>query len=217
MIWWHILLIVICSYFVGNLSISRLLAKSQKQDITKLGSGNPGSTNVLRNYGLKFGIANLCLDILKGVLPCLVTYLVTHNIIYLYISGLSVMLGHVFPIIFKFKGGKGIATMLGVFMVADPIATTVVIVCAFFCWLIFKYGSVSSFLCITVLTVTEGFKAKVLPSPDRLYICLLLFSIFCLTWWAHRANIKRLILGKEGKVDLIASARKKIKSNSVGK
>lgn len=217
MVWWHIVLIVLCSYLMGNISVSRVIARSKNQDITKLGSGNPGSTNVLRNYGFKFGLLNLCLDILKGVIPCLIVWLTTYNIVYLYIAGVSVMLGHMFPVLFKFKGGKGIATMLGVFAVANPLATVIVIACAAVCWLIFQYGSLSSFLCVTVLTIVEGLHAKALDNPQQLIVSLLLFSIFMLTWWAHRANIKRLILGKESKVDLIASAKKKIKNNTVGK
>ncbi len=217
MVWWHIVLIVLCSYLMGNISVSRVIARSKNQDITKLGSGNPGSTNVLRNYGFKFGLLNLCLDILKGVIPCLIVWLTTYNIVYLYIAGVSVMLGHMFPVLFKFKGGKGIATMLGVFAVANPLATVIVIACAAVCWLIFQYGSLSSFLCVTVLTIVEGLHAKALDNPRQLIVSLLLFSIFILTWWAHRANIKRLILGKESKVDLIASAKKKIKNNTVGK
>ena len=66
MIWWHIVLVVIVSYFVGNISVSRILAGTKKKDITKLGSGNAGSTNVLRNFGLGMGVLNLVLDILKG-------------------------------------------------------------------------------------------------------------------------------------------------------
>lgn len=217
MVWWQILLISICSYFVGNISVSRFIASSQKQDITKLGSGNPGSTNVLRNFGLKLGLINLSLDILKGVIPCLVVWFLTENIAYLYISGISVMLGHMFPVIFKFKGGKGIATMLGVFAVANPLATLIVILCAAATWLLFKYGSLASFVCVTALTVIEGFHAKSLAAPYDFIVSMLLFAIFVLTWWAHRSNIQRLILGKESKVDLIASAKKKIKNNTVGK
>lgn len=216
-VWWHLVLIILLSYLMGNISVSRFIAQSQHQDITKLGSGNPGSTNVLRNYGLKMGILNLGLDILKGVIPCLVVWLAFHDIVYLYIAGVSVMLGHMFPVVFKFKGGKGIATMLGVFAVANPIATAIVIACAAVCWLIFQYGSLSSFLCVTVLTVVEGLNAKTLDNPQRTIVSLLLLAIFAFTWWAHRANIKRLILGKESKVDLIASAKKKIKNHTIGK
>lgn len=217
MIWWHIVLIVVFSYLIGNISFSRFIAKTQNQDITKLGSGNAGSTNVLRNFGFKFGILNLALDILKGVVPCLVVWLTTRSIVYLYIAGISVMLGHVFPVFFKFKGGKGIATMIGVFAVANPLATVIVVACAAVCWLVFQYGSLSSFVCVTVLTVVEGLHAKAYVQPDRIIVSLLLFSIFLLTWWAHRANIQRLIVGKESKVNLIASVKKKIKKNTVGK
>lgn len=215
--WWQLALIIVLSYFMGNISVSRFIAQTQHQDITKLGSGNPGSTNVLRNYGLKFGIINLSLDILKGVIPCLIVSLTTKDIVLLYVAGVCVMLGHMFPVVFKFKGGKGIATMLGVFAVANPIATIIVIACAAVCWLIFQYGSLSSFLCVTVLTVVEGLNANHLENPQREIVSLLLFTIFLLTWWAHRANIKRLILGKESKVDLVASAKKKIKNHTVGK
>lgn len=217
MIWWHIVLIVVFSYLTGNISFSRFIAKTQNQDITKLGSGNAGSTNVLRNFGFKFGILNLALDILKGVVPCLIVWLTTQSVVYLYIAGISVMLGHVFPVFFKFKGGKGIATMIGVFAVANPLATVIVVACAAVCWLVFQYGSLSSFVCVTVLTVVEGLHAKAYVQPDRIIVSLLLFSIFLLTWWAHRANIQRLIVGKESKVNLIASVKKKIKKNTVGK
>ncbi len=217
MVWWHILIIAVVSYFVGNISVARFIATAHNNDITKMGSGSAGTTNVLRNYGIKLGALTLLLDILKGFLPCLIVWLTTKNIVYLYISGLSVMVGHVFPVIFKFKGGKGIASMLGVFMVANPIATLIVMAIALCCWMVFKYGSVASFLCITVLTITEGLAAKSLPQPEQMTVCLLLFAIFALTWWAHRSNIKRLIAGKENKVDLIASVKKKIQSGSVGK
>lgn len=214
-VWWHILLIVVCSYFVGNISFSRIIAHSKKQDITKLGSGNAGSTNVLRNFGLFYGVLNLILDILKGFLPALLAYhLSGHNLIYLYTAGLSVIIGHNYPVIFKFKGGKGIASMLGVFLAADPIATLIVIGCALVVWLIFQYGSVASFICVTILTVIEGIKAQQnIETPARYVICLLLFVIFCLTWWAHRSNIERLLLGKENKVSLIKKTKKKIKAD----
>lgn len=217
MVWWHILIIAICSYLFGNISFARMISSSQKQDITKLGSGNPGSTNILRNFGLKFGLFNLFLDILKGVVPCLVVWLVTKNLTYLYIAGVSAIIGHIFPVFFKFRGGKGIATMLGVFMVADPLVTSIVIVLATICWLLFKYGSLASFLCVTSLTVYEGIAVKSMENPDRIVISMLLFAIFCLTWFMHRSNIKRLILGKESKVDLLKSVKKKIKNNTVGK
>jgi len=214
MIWWQIVLIVIVSYFMGNISFSRFLAKTKKQDITKLGSGNAGSTNILRNFGFKFGLLNLVLDILKGFLPAFLAYKIFNdNLIYLYIAGISVMLGHIYPVIFKFKGGKGIASMLGVFLAADPIVTLIVIAVAAISWLIFKYGSVASFICVTALTVYEGIKAKSLGGNNPKIVCLLLFVIFCLTWYAHRSNIERLLCGRESKVSLIKKTKNKLKES----
>ncbi len=217
MVWWHILLIVICSYLSGNISVSRIIAKSKHDDITKRGSGNPGSTNVLRSYGLKWGILNLVLDMLKAIIPCLIVLLVTNNIMLVYIAGLSVTIGHVFPIVFKFKGGKGIATLIGVFSVTNPIATLIVFFVAFLLFLVCKYMSVASFLCITVLCITEGFKAKTLLAPNRWVVLIILFVIAVLTFWSHRSNIKRLILGKENKIDLFNKTKKDIKNNTVQK
>lgn len=209
--WWHFLIIIVVSYFVGNISFSRMFGKIKHKDITKLGSGNAGSTNVLRNFGFKFGVLNLCLDILKGFIPSIAFYYVFgENIIYLYTAGISVMLGHIFPVIYKFKGGKGIASMLGIFLAADPIITLIVIGTAALVWFLFKYGSVASFVCVTALTVIEGVKAKSLESPQNLIVSLMLFFIFCLTWFMHRSNIERLLCGRESKVSLLKSIQKQI-------
>ena len=213
MVWWQILIICVASYFVGNISFSRILASFKKKDITKLGSGNAGSTNVLRNFGLGMGVLNLVLDVLKGFAPAIAFYYIfDQNLVYLYIAGISVMLGHIYPVVFKFKGGKGIASMIGVFFAADPVVTAIVIFAALICWLVFKYGSLSSFVCVTSLTVVEGIKAKSMSGVEGKIICILLFVIFCLTWYAHRSNIERLLCGKESKVSLIKSTKKKLKA-----
>jgi len=213
MVWWHIVLIVIISYFVGNVSFSRFLANTKKQDITKLGSGNAGSTNILRNFGLGMGLLNLALDIFKGFLPAFLAYIIfDKNLIYLYIAGISTMIGHIYPVIYKFKGGKGIASMLGVFLAANPVVTLIVIAIATIVWLLFKYGSVASFVCVTTLTVYQGILAKNIGGTEGKIICILLFVIFCLTWYAHRSNIERLLCGKESKVSLIKSTKSKLKN-----
>ena len=213
MVWWHIVLVVICSYFFGNISVARFVAKTQKSDVTKLGSGNPGSTNILRNFGFKLGLLNLVLDCLKGFIPAFVAFKIFgDNFLYLYIAGISVIIGHIYPVIFKFKGGKGIASMLGVFFAADPIVALIVVVVAALSWLCFEYGSVASFLCVTALTVYEGIRIKnLLPQPDSMVVCLILYAIFLITWFAHRGNIQRLLVGRENKVSLTKSAKKKIK------
>lgn len=211
-VWWQLLLVIVISYLFGNVTFARIIAKCKHKDITKLGSGNPGSTNTLRNFGLKLGILNLVLDLLKGFIPSIVTfYLFGQNYAYLYIAGISTIVGHIYPVIFKFKGGKGIATMMGVFLAANPIATLITIVVAALVWLCFQYGSVASFLCVTVLSCIEGVVHKNLPVEQYQLICLLLFAIFLLTWWAHRKNIERLLLGNENKVSLTKRTKKNIK------
>ena len=126
------------------------------------------------------------------------------------------MLGHIYPVVYGFKGGKGIATMMGMFLAANPIATLIVLVIGFVVWAIFEYGSVVSFLCITSLTVIEGIRARMnLDLTDRKIICLILFAIFLFTWYAHRKNIERLLLGKESKASLIKKTKKKLKSKSM--
>ena len=211
MVWWKIVLTALLSYLVGNISVARIISKKKHSDVTKLGSGNPGSTNMLRNFGFKIGFLNFLLDILKGVVPTLVALLVTNSVVYAYIAGISVILGHVYPVLFKFKGGKGIASMLGVFLVINPIVTLIVIAVAAISWLCFEYGSVASFICVTVLTVVEGFRAKSFSEPDVYIVSVILFGIFVITWWAHRGNIVRLLVGKESRVSLTKSTKKKIK------
>lgn len=212
MVWWQVLIVVLVSYAFGNISFARIISSKLNSDITKLGSGNPGTTNVLRNFGFKVGLINFILDISKGFIPVLVTSLIFNNLILTYIFGLSVIVGHIYPVVYRFKGGKGIATMLGVFFATNPLVTGIVVVIAGISWLLFKYGSMASFICVTVLTVVEGINAKSnLPERESLVVCLLLYAIFLLTWFAHRKNIERLLVGKEGKVDLIKSVKKKYK------
>lgn len=212
MVWWQIVVIALISYAMGNISFARIISGKLNSDITKLGSGNPGTTNVLRNFGFKIGLINFILDISKGFIPVLVTRLVFGEPILTYIAGISVIIGHIYPCVYKFKGGKGIATMIGVFFATNPLATAIVVVVAGIAWLLFQYGSMSSFICVTVLTVIEGINAKsTLPENESIVVCLLLYAIFLLTWFAHRKNIERLLVGKESKVDLIKSVKKKYK------
>ena len=212
MIWWQVVLVIVISYLCGNISFARMISKTQNQDITKLGSGNPGMTNTLRNFGFKFGLLNLILDMLKAFVPALVSYYVFgESRVMLYIAGLSAMCGHIYPIFYGFKGGKGISSMMGIFLASNPIATLIVIAVGAIVWVLFEYGSVVSFLCITSLTVIEGIRAKMaLPEFDRKAICLMLFAIFAFTWYAHRKNIERLLLGKESKASLKKKVKKKL-------
>lgn len=208
--WWKYLIVIVVSYFLGNISFARILSKRQNKDITKCGSGNPGTMNMLRTFGAKLGALTLVLDASKGVLAALLGFLLFGgdyanpiSMMGLYIGGLSVVLGHNFPVFYKFKGGKGVACILGVYLVASPIWVAICLVFAFIYLYIFDYASVASFILVTVLTFIEGQKFN-----NFLPITILLFCLYFMTIYAHRQNIKRLLLGKESKVNLKKSLKK---------
>lgn len=215
-------LILIGSYFIGNLSFARMLSKNQKKDITKQGSGNPGTMNMLRTFGFKTGILTLILDVMKGVVPALTGFLLFGGTfggalayIGLYSAGLAVVLGHNFPVAYKFKGGKGVACILGVFLVVRPIETLIVVVAVFIYLCIFDYAAVGSFILITVITLVEAYRINVAgyDLTSELVLKSLLFVLFFLTWFMHRQNIFRMLLGKENKVNLLNSLKKLGKKN----
>ena len=116
------ILLIVCSYLLGSVNFARILSKNVMHgDITKSGSGNPGTMNMLRTYGFKAGALTLVLDALKGVIPALVGYFLFggdgSNAAYvgLYVGGLSAVVGHCFPVFYKFKGGKGVACLFFIF------------------------------------------------------------------------------------------------------
>lgn len=211
-VWWQVLLTIVISYFCGNISFARMISNYKHDDITKLGSGNPGATNVLRNYGLKFGLLNLFLDMMKAFIPAISAfYIFGQSYVMLYIAGVSSMIGHIFPVVWKFQGGKGISSMMGIFMASNPIATLIALTVGIVIWAIFEYGSVVSFLCISSLSVTEGIRFSSLESAtDRIIIYVIIYSIFLFTFFAHRKNIERLFLGKEKKAKLLKKKEKKV-------
>jgi len=210
-------LLIIISYFIGNFSFARIISKKKNSDITKLGSGNPGTMNMLRNFGFVSGLITLILDAVKGAVPALVGYLAFGGVdggamayIGLYTAGLSVVLGHNFPVLYKFKGGKGVACMLGIFLVARPIETLIVIVCVFIYLCIFDYAAFGSFILITAITLFEAYRITLAGYPFELALILkfLLFTLFFLCWFMHRQNIFRMLIGKENKVNLMKAMKK---------
>lgn len=209
-------ILVVFSYFLGNISVARIISKSKNFDITKSGSGNPGATNMLRKYGFGMGMLTLGLDALKGIIPTLTAYLIFGGAggglearVALYACGVAVIIGHIWPVVYKFKGGKGISTTLGVFAVADPLVMLIVFLGAFIYVIFFEYVSVASLLITTILTIYEVTKIPADADPVlSLVIRILVFIIFAVTWYAHRANIYRLLVGKENKANLKKAIKK---------
>ncbi|MBO7508419.1 MAG: glycerol-3-phosphate acyltransferase [Clostridia bacterium] len=213
------ILLIFFSYLIGNISWARIISESKNGDITKNGSGNPGTMNMLRTYGAKIGILTLVLDALKGVVPALTGMLVfrwagLNEDIGLYVGGLSAVVGHMFPVLYKFKGGKGVATSLGVFMVANPLWLIVSFVAGFLYVWFFDYGSVASLFIVASMSIIQGWNYNETYAGDKLTLTalsLIIFAMFSLVWIAHRKNIVRLLLGKENKANLQKSFRKKLK------
>ena len=224
-----LLAVIIFSYLLGNISFARIIAWKKNIDITKQGSGNPGATNTLRTLGGKAGMTVFALDVLKGVIPALIGvfvfggYVASDNAIILmgtsesylalYLCGLAAVLGHTLPVIYKFRGGKGIATMFGVFLVAQPILAAVIFLFCFVLMLLIKYMSVISILFITALVVVQMVFA---PAGSHPLFYIALASMLVILLIGHRTNIYRLVKGQERKTDLLKYFKKK-KENTEAK
>ncbi|MBE5758139.1 MAG: glycerol-3-phosphate acyltransferase [Clostridiales bacterium] len=205
----------ILSYLLGGVSIARLITKKESVGgIKTQGSGNPGTMNMLRTHGIVLGLFTLMCDALKGVIPSLFGLLffsefcdVKIGYIALYAFGLCAVIGHIYPIYYKFKGGKGIATTFGIFMVADPIGSLIVFGIMFLTLFVIKIGSVVSLLFITIMTTVQLFKLVM----DGNWIAIVLMIIMVvLDVYAHRQNLSRLVDNKENPADLQAGIKKDI-------
>ena len=202
----EVIVVSLFSYLSGSIPFGLILTKTfSNQDIRKIGSGNIGATNVLRAGNKFLAIATLFLDILKGYLPVLITLQFFPQLIQL--SCLLCFLGHIFPIWLKFKGGKGVATYLGI-LFALSIQLSLLFI---FTWLvvslIFKYSSVSSmFSSLTVFVVTvikDGALESIKPNIDSgEEIKLILFIFFVIIIFTHRKNIIKLKNKTEQKIKI---------------
>lgn len=196
----------IVSYLVGNFSSARLVAKFKHDDITKHGSGNPGTLNTWRAFGFWAGILTFVLDMLKGLLPTLIAYFGFKYVngcsseVAVYVAGFSVVLGHIFPVFYGFKGGKGIATSIGVFLVANWWVSLIAFALMIVGMLFVKYASIFTIGYVVAMSIVE----ICLTNPINWLNYIFISGILALVLYAHRANIKRLIQCKENKTELLA-------------
>ena len=209
-----LIIVIVLSYLFGNVNFAILISKLKKRDIRTLGSGNPGTMNMLRNFGIGIGLLTLALDALKGALPCIMGWLVCGDTwsfhgdkIGLYVGGLSAIVGHIFPAFYKFKGGKGVATSVGVCLVINPIVTLISFVIGVVFLIFFKIGSITSFIIISFPIALNAF--RVMSEGGSIAIAVLLFVMFCLTLFAHTKNIFKLFSGNERQVVLFKNLGKK--------
>ncbi len=201
-----IILVIFFSYLSGSIPFGLILTKfAGGQDIRKIGSGNIGATNVFRTGSKFLAVSTLLLDALKGYAPVIITKQYFPELIQL--SCLIAFLGHIFPMWIKFKGGKGVATYLGILFALSYQLSFLFIFTWVVVLLIFKYSSVSSiFSSMTVLVVTL-IKDTALKSLDQNFnidadIKLILFIFFILIIFTHKKNILNLINKTEHKIKL---------------
>ena len=190
----ELFIIIFCSYFIGSIPFGFLLTKFfLKKDIRDIGSGNIGATNALRTGNKAIGYSTLSLDILKAALP--VIFIKFNYPDYIYLSSLCVFIGHVFPLWLKFKGGKGIATYVGILFCIDLMFGLIFIFTWLIIYLIFKYSSLSS------LIASLSIPAYLLLFLNGKNIFFFLI-MFILIFFTHRKNIKRLINKEESKTKI---------------
>ena len=184
----------IASYLMGSVPFGLILTKIfLKKDIREIGSGNIGATNALRSGNKLIGYLTLILDIAKAIIP--VIYVKINYPDLIYIASLCAFLGHVFPIWLKFKGGKGVATYVGILFSINIILGLIFVISWAFIFLLFRYSSLSSIigsLSVPIYILITG------QINDAIFFA----TMFILIFFTHRENIKRLKNKEESKTKI---------------
>ena len=190
----ELILVITISYLMGSIPFGLILTKIfLNKDIRNIGSGNIGATNVLRTGNKIIGYLTLSLDILKAVIPVL--YIKFNYPELVYVSSLSVFIGHVFPLWLKFKGGKGVATYVGILFSINYILGFVFIASWLIIFFILRYSSLGSILATFIIPIFILFN----PNYENEYFFIIMFILILFT---HRENVKRLINKEESKTKI---------------
>ena len=190
----ELFIIGIISYLMGSIPFGLILTKIfLKKDIREIGSGNIGATNALRTGNKLIGYLTLILDVLKAVIPVLYVKINLPDAVY--ISALCAFIGHVFPVWLKFKGGKGVATYVGILFSLNIIFGLVFGICWLIIFFISKYSSLSSLIGSLSIPVY----ILILEGVENVFFYLIMFILIFFT---HRENIKRLKNKEETKTKI---------------
>ena len=190
----ELFIISLVSYLIGSIPFGFLLTKIfLRNDIRNIGSGNIGATNVLRTGNKKIGFSTLIFDILKAAI--IIIFVKFNYSEFIFISSLCVFLGHVFPIWLKFKGGKGVATYVGILFSINLTYGLIFITIWLIVFFIFKYSSLSSIIASLSIPL---YLFIFLNSLNLFFFLIMLILIF----FTHRENIKRLINKEESKTKI---------------
>ena len=188
------LIVLVAAYLIGSLSSAIILCKiAGLPDPRSQGSGNPGATNVLRFGGKKLAATVLIIDVLKGLLPVVIARYLDLDITWLAATAFAAFLGHLYPIFFGFKGGKGVATALGGFLALSPALAGIILLS----WLIvFLISRISSLSAIIASSLAPVYSLWLIGSVNARWI-ILVMAVMLL--FRHRGNIQLLLAGEETK------------------
>jgi len=186
-------LLVAAAYLLGSVPTGLLLGKAYGIDVRKEGSGNIGATNLYRTVGRKVGILTLVGDCLKGLIPVIAVQNLMTSPDYAAWVGLAAFCGHVFSIFLKLKGGKGVATALGVFLALAPLALAAAVAVFALLMLVWRYVSLGSVGAALVMPVAVA----LLGGSKVVIVVTLLIAVIVVT--RHRENIMRLLAGTESR------------------
>lgn len=205
------IIIAIIAYLIGSINFSILISKKKAgYDIRQKGSGNAGTTNMLRNLGKKYAAITLICDVLKGVIAIGIAIIVgnilgdTNKALLVQIAGVAVVIGHTFPIFFGFKGGKGVATSLGILLMTNWQLGLICLVFALVLMALTRVvsmGSIAAAILYPVLTLFVGGGHYIVESSglgNGYFIYSVILAIIVI--FNHRENIKRILSGTENKI-----------------
>lgn len=188
---------IMIAYLIGSIPFAYIIAKmSANIDIRTVGSKNPGATNVFRTVGKKAGFATFFADALKGFIPVYFALLIDNTFSYSVAVTVAVLLGHMFPIFLKFKGGKGVATGAGAFFALMPLPTLIALAVFGIVFLLSGYVALGSIIAALFLPLVSFFAGY---GTDAI---LFAFAIATLIVYKHRVNIQRLRAGTENKFNI---------------
>lgn len=189
-------LFIAIAYLLGSVAFGSILTRiCGFGDISKQGSGNIGATNVVRVAGKKLGAATFLLDFLKGFLPAFIYSQIISDALAVYIVAMASVVGHIFPIWNKFKGGKGVATGFGAILAVSYMLLLVAIGFWVATYKLKKISSLSALVSYGLLPFVSFF-----IYPENKYLMIFLFILSVIVFVRHKANIKRLLNGEEGKI-----------------
>lgn len=183
---------IVLAYLIGSLSSAIILCKlAGLPDPRSEGSGNPGATNVLRIGGKKLAATVLFIDVVKGVLPVTIVSLAGFDLAWVTATAFAVFLGHLYPVFFQFKGGKGVATALGGFLALSPLLGGAILLS----WLlVFIISRISSLSAIIAASLAPLYSMWLINSLESRWIIFVMTTMLLIR---HKSNIKRLLSGEE--------------------